>query len=164
MPGTPPGCRLMAGRDKRSSMETGKCCCCFIPGFFFFFKSLSDKIFIFFFFFSTASRSLRRVTRCPPSAATTWCTTGSRAWPSACTGTCGRGRRGWRTPPTRRTRRPEAALARPTGPTPGVRSSQPTNARAASRYLASSARPAPPSGEVTQAVVHIPAPTQFITI
>lgn len=24
MPGTPPGCHLMAGRDKRSSMETGK--------------------------------------------------------------------------------------------------------------------------------------------
>lgn len=24
MPGTPPGCRLMAGRDRRSNMETGK--------------------------------------------------------------------------------------------------------------------------------------------
>lgn len=122
MPGTLPGCHLMAGRDKRSSMETGK----YSP------QSHSFPLFqvkiyclpALFFFILTASRSLHLVTQYPPSAATTWCTTGLRAWPSACTGTCGRGKRGWQTPPTRLTRRTEAAPALTRALSPGQSSQQ----------------------------------------
>lgn len=87
-------------------------------------------------FFSTASRSLHLVTQCPPSAATTWCTTGSRAWLSACTGMCGSAKHGWQTPPTRRTRRTEAASAVHRMLTRG-QSSQQVKPWAASRYLTS---------------------------
>lgn len=58
-------------------------------------------------FLSTVSRSPHPVTQCPPSAATTWCMTGSKAWPSVCTGTCARGRHDWRTARTHPTPKTE---------------------------------------------------------
>lgn len=63
----------------------------------------------------TALRSLRLVTPCPLSVATTWCTTGLKAWRSVCTGTYARGRPDWRTSQTLRTRKTEPldAFSRP---------------------------------------------------
>lgn len=63
----------------------------------------------------TVSRLLHLVTPCPPSVATTWCTTGSKAWPSVCTGTCARGKRDWPMYRTRQTLKTDSARHSITG-------------------------------------------------
>lgn len=108
MLGTLRGCHLMAGRDRRSNMETGKHYKLSSAAVSFF--SLGLGFICSLLFFVTASRSLRLVIQCPPSAAMTWCTTGLKAWRSVCTGTCVRSKRGQQTCRTHQTQKTESAL------------------------------------------------------
>lgn len=109
MPETQPGCLLMAGRDRRSSMETGETHSLALSPGTSLDKFVSPHFRIRINFLSvclpTASRSLRPVIQCHRSVVTTWSTTGSRAWPSVCTGTSARGRRAWPKSQTHRTLR-----------------------------------------------------------
>lgn len=113
MPETPPGCRSTAGRDRRSSTETGTplspSSSVAVSSYHLFFPPF--RIHSLCFSLKTASKLQRLVTRCPPSAAMTSCTTGSKAWLSVCTGTYARGRSDWQTSPTPQTPKTDPAGA-----------------------------------------------------
>lgn len=123
MPETRPGCRLTAGKDRRSSMETGNVrSLCTVT------QTCFPSCIHLCSFSPPASRSLHLVTRCHPSAVMTWCTTGLKVWRSVYTGMCVRGRPAWQTSRTPRIQKTESP-----GCSPGLSWRQSAKALCSSR-------------------------------